>query len=159
MDVTATLDAPHPPEAVFAWVADLERYPAWLDLVPRAVADGDGAWLGFLPGRLRPLAPSKRLRVALVSLDGPPSARVERPRSDRRRAPPRGGRGGAAETGGGISRGGWEGGTGGGAAGRPESPPGAAASHSRPPTSSPAAGSSSRARPTSPINVRATSTR
>ena len=42
MDVTATLDAPHPPEAVFAWVADLDRYPAWLDIVPKASADGEG---------------------------------------------------------------------------------------------------------------------
>jgi hypothetical protein len=85
VDVTATLDAPHPPDAVFAWVADLERYPAWLDIVPRAVADGDGAWLVFLRGRLGPLARSKRLRMALVSIDEPRSVRFERAESDGRR--------------------------------------------------------------------------
>jgi hypothetical protein len=88
VDVTATLDAPHPPDAVFAWVADLERYPAWLDIVPRAVADGDGAWLVFLRGRLGPLARSKRLRMALVASDEPHSVRFERRESDGRRHSP-----------------------------------------------------------------------
>lgn len=88
MDVTATLDAPYPPDEVFAWVADLERYPAWLDIVPRAVADGDSAWLVYLRGRLGPLARSKRLRMALVSLDEPRSVRFERRESDGRRHSP-----------------------------------------------------------------------
>lgn len=88
MDVTAALDAPHPPDAVFAWVADLERYPAWLDIVPRAVADGEGAWLVYLRGRLGPLARSKRLRMALVSIDEPRSVRFERRESDGRRHSP-----------------------------------------------------------------------
>lgn len=84
MDVTATLDAPHPPEAVFAWVADLDRYPAWLDIVPRATADGDGSWLVVLRGRLGPLARSKRLRMTRVALDAPRAVRFERDERDGR---------------------------------------------------------------------------
>jgi hypothetical protein len=88
VDVTATLDAPHPPDAVFAWVADLGRYPAWLDIVPRAVADGEDAWLVFLRGRLGPLARSKRLRMARVAIDEPRSVRFERRERDGRRHSP-----------------------------------------------------------------------
>ena len=88
MEVTATLDAPYAPDAVFAWVKDLERYPSWLDIVPRAVADGDRAWLVYLRGRLGPLARSKRLRMELVSIDEPRSVRFERHESDGRRHSP-----------------------------------------------------------------------
>src|SRR5690606_30121098 len=68
VDVTATLDAPCSPEDLFPWVADLDRYPQWLDIVPRAVpvdahADDAGpAWSVDLRGRLGPFARSKRLR-------------------------------------------------------------------------------------------------
>ena len=86
--MTATLDAPHPPDHLFAWVGDLERYPAWLDIVPRAVADGDEAWLVDLRGRLGPLARSKRLRMARVALDAPRSVRFERRERDGRRHSP-----------------------------------------------------------------------
>ena len=85
MDVTATLDAPYPPEAVFAWVGDLDRYPAWLDIVPRATADGEGGWLVDLRGRLGPLARSKRLRMVRVALDSPRHVRFERSELDGRR--------------------------------------------------------------------------
>src|SRR3954454_14245459 len=88
MDVTATLDTPHPPAAGFAWVADLGRYPAWLDIVPRAEADGEDAWLVYLRGRLGPLARSKRLRMALVSVDESRAVRFERRESDGRRHSP-----------------------------------------------------------------------
>ena len=88
MDVTATLEAPHPPEALFAWVADLDRYPAWLDIVPRADADGEDAWLVYLRGRLGPLARSKRLRMARVSVDAPRNVRFERRERDGRRHSP-----------------------------------------------------------------------
>lgn len=84
MDVTATLDAPHPPEAVFPWVADLDRYQAWLDIVPRAETDGDGAWLVWLRGRLGPLARSKRLRMRRTSLEPGRSVRFERDERDGR---------------------------------------------------------------------------
>ena len=84
MDVTASLDAPHPPDAVFAWVADLDRYPAWLDIVPKATADGDGSWQVTLRGRLGPLARSKRLRMTRVALDAPRHVRFERDERDGR---------------------------------------------------------------------------
>src|SRR4051812_16684782 len=62
VDVTARLDAPCPPEALFAVVEDLGRYPQWLDIVPRAVAgEGRGdepAWTVDLRGRLGPFARS-----------------------------------------------------------------------------------------------------
>ncbi len=86
MDVTAELDAPCAPDALFAWVEDLERYPAWLDIVPRAERDsgddGDGAggadgpaWRVDLRGRLGPLARSKRLRM-VRAVHQPPSVVV-----------------------------------------------------------------------------------
>jgi uncharacterized protein YndB with AHSA1/START domain len=91
VDVVASLDAPHPPEDVFPWVEDLERYPEWLDIVPRATqadpVDGDEgpAWVVDLRGRLGPLARSKRLRM--VRMDHHPSDRVvfERREVDGRR--------------------------------------------------------------------------
>jgi hypothetical protein len=88
VDVTATLDAPYPPETLFAWVADLDRYPAWLDIVPRATADGDGAWVVVLRGRLGPLARSKRLRMRRVALDAPRTVRFEREERDGRHHAP-----------------------------------------------------------------------
>ena len=70
MDVSEHLDAPCPPELLFAWVEDLTTYPSWLDIVPRAApdaaSDDDGAlpaWTVELRGRLGPLARSKRLRM------------------------------------------------------------------------------------------------
>ena len=36
MDVTADLDAPVVAAAMYRWVADLERYPQWLEIVARA---------------------------------------------------------------------------------------------------------------------------
>ena len=86
--MTATLDAPHPPEVVFPWVADLDRYPSWLDIVPRAQADGDGAWLVWLRGRLGPLARSKRLRMRRTSLEAGRSVRFERDERDGRQHSP-----------------------------------------------------------------------
>jgi hypothetical protein len=88
VDVTATLDAPHPPDAVFAWVADLDRYPAWLDIVPKATPDGDDAWLVILRGRLGPLARSKRLRMARVAVAEPYTVRFERDERDGRHHSP-----------------------------------------------------------------------
>lgn len=77
MDVTATLDAPCPPDELFEWVDDLARYPRWLDIVSRAEAvdgiDGDPgpAWSVDLRGRLGRLARSKRLRMVRAELDAP----------------------------------------------------------------------------------------
>ena len=90
MDVTATLDAPHPPEVVFPWIDDLARYPRWLDIVPRAVAvdahpdDAGPAWSVDLRGRLGPFARAKRLRMVRTIADAPTTARFERAEHDGR---------------------------------------------------------------------------
>lgn len=89
VELTAGLDAPYPPEAVQAWVADLGRYPRWLSIVPRAapspVAPGDPgpAWDVELRGRLGPLARSKRLRMVRRA-DVGPSVTFERRETDGR---------------------------------------------------------------------------
>ena len=84
MDLTATLDAPYPPEAVFPWVAELDRYPAWLDIVPRAVVEGEDVWLVWLRARLGPLARSKRLRMRRVTHHPARAVRFEREETDGR---------------------------------------------------------------------------
>ena len=90
MDVTAELDAPCPPDVLFAWVSDLGRYPQWLDIVPRAVPLDDGAqeppaWSVDLRGRLGPFARSKRLRMERTVCDADAGrARFERREQDGR---------------------------------------------------------------------------
>jgi hypothetical protein len=65
VDVHASLQAPCPPDELFAFVDDLGRYPAWVDLVHRAdpVAGAQAEWQVELRARLGPLARSKRLRM------------------------------------------------------------------------------------------------
>lgn len=93
MDVTADLDAPCPPDALFAWVDDLGRYPRWLDIVPRASAvaphpdDPGPAWSVDLRGRLGPFARSKRLRMART-MHEPGRVRFERAEHDGRQHSP-----------------------------------------------------------------------
>ena len=72
MDLTAELDAPCPPDVLFAHVDDLGGYPEWLEIVERAEAaelhpddDGDAAWLVDLRGRLGPSRPFE------AAADGP----------------------------------------------------------------------------------------
>lgn len=89
MDVTATLDAACPTDRLRTWVSDLDRYPAWLSIVPRAdreaapvdraAADDDGepAWAIELRAKLGPLARSKRLRM-VRTLDEDLHVRFER---------------------------------------------------------------------------------
>jgi hypothetical protein len=84
VDLTVELEAPHPPEVVFPWVAELDRYPAWLEIVPKAVTDGADAWLVDLRGRLGPLARRKRIRMARTALDAPRSVRFDRAELDGR---------------------------------------------------------------------------
>lgn len=84
MDVNIDFEAPCSPEALFAWVDDLERYPRWLDLVARAEpapavdADPGPAWLVDLRARIGPLARSKRLRMVRALHQAPSLARFER---------------------------------------------------------------------------------
>lgn len=87
MDVTATLDAPCPPEVLFELVSDLATYTKWLDIVARAVpAEGDDqpAWTVDLRGRLGPFARSKRLRMVRTRYDGPNGVVFERRERDGR---------------------------------------------------------------------------
>jgi hypothetical protein len=84
VDVIATLDAPCSPDALFAVVEDLGRYPDWLDIVARAVPQGDGAWAVDLRGRLGPLAKMKRLRMVRAEHVVPTSVRFEREELDGR---------------------------------------------------------------------------
>ena len=94
MDVTADLVAPCEPEALFEWVDDLERYPGWLDIVPRAVPvdphpdDPGPAWSVDLRGRLGPFARSKRLRMVRTRHDRPREVRFERLEHDGRQHSP-----------------------------------------------------------------------
>ena len=88
MDVTAILEAPCVREELFEWVADLSRYPQWLDIVPRAVpaddSDEASAWTIDLRGRLGPFARSKRLRMVRTRHDAPKTVVFERRELDGR---------------------------------------------------------------------------
>ena len=89
MDVTATMEAPCPPEELFAWVDDLARYPDWLGIVERAepfepTPEGTAAWFVELRGRLGPFARSKRLRMERTELAVPSLAVFERRETDGR---------------------------------------------------------------------------
>lgn len=94
MDVTAELDAPVPPAALFAAVEDLDQYPAWLEIVPRAdriEAGADGAvpaWSVDLRGRVGPLARSKRLRMVRTVHEPGAHVRFERSEIDGRQHSP-----------------------------------------------------------------------
>ena len=94
MDVVASLEAPCPAATLFPWVDDLERYPAWLDIVPRAVAvdphadDVGPAWSVDLRGRLGPFARAKRLRMVRTVHEAPRHARFERVEHDGRQHAP-----------------------------------------------------------------------
>lgn len=95
MDVIATLDADCTPDQLLPWVRTLDRYPAWLSIVPRAEAEpvpaeavtcggaidgedvGHPAWAVELRAKLGPLARSKRLRM-VRTLDEPDHVRFER---------------------------------------------------------------------------------
>jgi len=90
VDVTAEMDAQAPPEAVFAWIDDLTRYPEWLGLVSRAEpvephADDEGpAWSIDLRARIGPLARAKRLRMVRTEHDAPRRVTFERREHDGR---------------------------------------------------------------------------
>ncbi len=90
MDVVATMEAPCPPEALFAWVDDLACYPDWLDIVGRsrpveAHPDDPGpAWSVDLRARIGPFARAKRLRMTRTAHEAPGHARFERAERDGR---------------------------------------------------------------------------
>ena len=88
MDVTAELDAPVERAAMYRWVADLERYPQWLDIVTRAVPaqrlphDAGPAWFVQLRGKIGPLSRSKQLRMVRTVADEPHAVTFERQETD-----------------------------------------------------------------------------
>ncbi len=94
VDVTASLEAPCAPEALFPLVADLGGYPDWLDIVPRAVEaaahpdDVGPSWSVDLRGRLGPFARAKRLRMVRTVHEPLSHARFERVEHDGRQHSP-----------------------------------------------------------------------
>jgi hypothetical protein len=94
VDVVASLEAPCPPSDLFPWVDDLERYPQWLDIVPRAAQadphpeDAGPAWSVDLRGRLGPFARAKRLRMVRTVHEPHRHARFERVEHDGRQHSP-----------------------------------------------------------------------
>jgi len=92
VDVNAELDAPCPPQVLFATIDDLGAYPQWLSIVPRAEpapahesgADEGPAWFVELRGSLGPLARSKRLRMVRTTSEAPRVVRFERREHDGR---------------------------------------------------------------------------
>lgn len=84
MDLSAELVAPCTPEALFAWVSDLGRYPEWLEIVTKAEHAADGSWAVDLRGRMGPFARSKRLRMVRTELVEPSRAVFERAEIDGR---------------------------------------------------------------------------
>ena len=89
MELTADLDAPCEPEALFHWVEDLTRYTRWLNLVNRvephtASADGEPAWTVDLRATIGPFARTKRLRMVRTVHDAPHQVRFVRRELDGR---------------------------------------------------------------------------
>jgi hypothetical protein len=90
VDVTSSVEASCSPDELFRAVEDLSSYPAWLSIVPKAVAaDGVGddpgpAWAVDLRGRLGPLARSKRLRMVRTAHDQPAADAPAHVRFERR---------------------------------------------------------------------------
>ncbi|UDY36130.1 SRPBCC family protein [Dermatobacter hominis] len=95
MDVTATLAADVPVDALFDVVEDLGTYPDWLDIVSRAEPveplpgdDGVGgaaAWSVDLRGQVGPFRRSKRLRMVRTRCERPDVVRFERREHDGKR--------------------------------------------------------------------------
>ncbi len=93
--MSVDLDAPCPPEVLFASIDDLGDYPDWLEIVARAEAvagepsdPGDAVWSVELRGRLGPLARSKRLRMVRTACEAPHAVRFERHELDGRQHSP-----------------------------------------------------------------------
>jgi hypothetical protein len=88
VDVSATLDAPCSPAALWAWVEDLSRYPEWLTIVDRAERESEESWIVDLRGRIGPLARSKRLRMVRSTCEEEQRVVFERREADGREHSP-----------------------------------------------------------------------
>jgi carbon monoxide dehydrogenase subunit G len=76
-----TADLQHEASRVYPVLRDLESYDAWMPLVHRVEADGDG-WFVTLRAKVGPLARSKRLRMTCL-IDQPDThVRFERSELD-----------------------------------------------------------------------------
>lgn len=89
MDTTESVVVAAPPSAVFAHIARLDAYPAWLPLVHAADIDPTGdhqcpAWAVELRARVGPFARSKRLRMVRTQLEVDRLAVFERAEIDGR---------------------------------------------------------------------------
>lgn len=94
VEVTATLRTDASPADLDRVVADLARYPEWLDIVaaaaPAPAAEGDPgpAWLVDLRGQIGPLRRSKRLRMVRSRYRPGVEVRFERREIDGRQHSP-----------------------------------------------------------------------
>lgn len=90
MQVTASVETPLAPEALFTRIDRLDHYPPWLDIVQRVEeaephADDEGpAWRVDLGARVGPLQRSKRLRMVRTVCRTPTDIRFERREHDGR---------------------------------------------------------------------------
>jgi hypothetical protein len=90
MRTTEAIELAAPAEAVFAHVAELHAYPAWLPLVhtaePDAAQPGDPgpAWIVELRAKIGPFARSKRLRMVRAEHAPPTAVAFERLETDGR---------------------------------------------------------------------------
>lgn len=88
MDLEGTASLNADPDAVFATVADLATYPAWLGIVfgadPAPPHDGDAgpAWMVDLGAKIGPLPLTKRVRMVRTEQVAPKLARFERREHD-----------------------------------------------------------------------------
>jgi ribosome-associated toxin RatA of RatAB toxin-antitoxin module len=88
--ISESVVVPAPPSTVFAQIADLAAYPAWLSLVHTAEAvpvsvSGRPAWSVELRARVGPFARSKQLRMERCELITDQLAVFERTEVDGRR--------------------------------------------------------------------------
>ncbi|MGH9155104.1 MAG: SRPBCC family protein [Acidimicrobiales bacterium] len=90
MDSRSTIALTAGPDRVFAEVANLDNYPAWLGLVQRAercerLTDDPGpAWMVDLGARLGPIRRTKRVRMVRAEARPPKLVRFERRETDGR---------------------------------------------------------------------------
>jgi hypothetical protein len=87
VDITADVELDAEPSLVRVWIADLDRYPAWLSILAKADplddSDASKAWAVELRAKVGPLARSKRLRM-VRTIDEPEHLRFERAETDGR---------------------------------------------------------------------------
>lgn len=86
MEIVRTLIAPCEPGELYSYVDDLDRYPAWMDLVHDVERlPGEPLWNVELQATVGPFARSKRLRMRRTVHDIDRSVVFTRDESDGRR--------------------------------------------------------------------------